>query len=89
MATNMDLADKVELDQVVTFPNTRSTWTIIERLSPYPTPKGKAFIPTSNSFNHSYVFRVELTASGEKVVSDAIPKYAIVKMKSRFVLPLA
>ena len=83
----MDSADKVELDQIITFPNTRSTWTIIERLSPYPTPTPGNYMPVSDSFHHSYVFCVELTASGEKVVSDAIPKFAIVKMKSRFVPP--
>lgn len=86
MATNMDLADKVELDAVITFPTTRSTWNIIERLSPYPKPTPDNYMRVSNSFGHSYVFRVELAASGEKVVSDAIPKFAIVKMKSRFVL---
>jgi hypothetical protein len=85
MATSMDLVDKVELDQVITFPNTQSTWNIIERLSPYPIPTTDDYMPISDSFAHSYVFRVELAASGEKVVSDHIPKFAIAKLKSRFV----
>jgi hypothetical protein len=86
MATNMDLADKIELDQVITFPTTSSTWNIIERLSPYPEPTPGNYMPVSDSFAHSYVFRVQLGGSGEKIVSDAIPKFAIVKLKSRFVL---
>jgi hypothetical protein len=85
MATNMDLADKVELDQVITFPSTQSTWNIIERLSSYPILKGKNYMPVSDSFAHSYVFRAEFAASGEKVVSDYIPKFAIIKMRCRFV----
>jgi hypothetical protein len=83
MATSMDLADKIELDQIFTFNNTKTTWNIIERLSPYP-DSSISYTPQSDSFRHSYVFRVELGGTSQKMVPDNIPKFAILKIKSRY-----
>ncbi|KIW03929.1 uncharacterized protein PV09_04769 [Verruconis gallopava] len=88
MATTMDLADKIQLDQVISFPHTNTTWNIIDRLSPWPKPTvANNYLPTSDSFVHSYVFRVELVGSSAKVVPDYIPKFAIVKIKCSSAIP--
>jgi hypothetical protein len=82
ISTFMDPADMIELDQIVHFRNTKTSWTIIERLSKYPDGWYK---PTSQSFKRAYVFRVEIAGSVDKVVPKNIPKYAILKIRARYV----
>jgi hypothetical protein len=78
----MDLADKIELDQIAAFNNTKTTWSITERLSPYP-DSSVNYVPQSDPFRHSYVFRVEIAGASEKVLPDHIHKYAVLKIKPR------
>lgn len=81
----MDYADGIELQAMgVTFPNTGTTWKILNRLSSYPSDV-ETYLPRSQSFNHSYTYRVEIVAANGAIVAENIPKIAILKIRAQYV----